>query len=133
MHRVRSDEWTAELAIIASNVHSTITSLFRIPLVARLLHPVVVVVVAVDVRQPVPVLGTDCRTRGRDNPLFGSFGIRPACTTRDSRGHHQYQSGICLKQIIMVNILGSIHTCHLLGVNNYCVNYSLNNGLYCMM
>ena len=62
MHSVRSDEWTAELAIIASNEHSTITSLFRIPLVARLLHPafvrivvVVVVVVAVDVRQLAPV------------------------------------------------------------------------------
>ena len=113
MHRVRSDEWTVELAIIASNEHSTITSLFRIPLVARLLHPigivvvvvVVVAVVAVDVRKPVPVLGTDCRTRDRDNSLYGSFDIRLACTIRDSQDHHQYQSGICLKQIIIVSFI----------------------------
>ena len=119
MHSVRSDELTAELpelTIIASNEHSTITSLFRIPLVARLLQPafvgivvvvvvVVVVAAAVDVRQPVPVLGTGCRTRDRDNPLFGSFGIRPVCTTQDSQDRHQYQSGICLEQIIKVSFI----------------------------
>ena len=35
-----------------------------------------------------------------------------------------------MRNAVLTPVLGSIHTCDLIG-ENYCENYLLNNGLYC--